>query len=248
MRNIVIGVRVVAAALLLSGCASEKNTGAEAVKRNTAAFERAMAANDFEAMTRLAAAHAGRMNAVECMGDAINPDWTPGFNARHTIRVLELLIKHGGDVNGRVSMGPRDTWYSTPLLRPALLLRRLDVARFLLEQGADPNASALLLGERESYHPILALFAGEGELESVRFLVENGADIEISDNRKRTALWLAADRNRFEVARFLVENGADVRTRDSENKTPADAAREKGHTRVYDYLKAQPPAVLNSIL
>ena len=46
--------------------------------------------------------------------------------------------------------------------------------------------------------------------DAVRFLVENGADVNLQTADRNTALHMAVFKNNLEIARFLCENGADV--------------------------------------
>ena len=47
----------------------------------------------------------------------------------------------------------------------------------------------------------------------VRFLVENGADVNARDEDDQTALHWAARKGHIDIVCFLVENGADVNAR-----------------------------------
>lgn len=49
-----------------------------------------------------------------------------------------------------------------------------------------------------------------GDLEKVRLLLENGADINSKDGHGQTALMNAAHTGQVELVRLLIENGADL--------------------------------------
>ena len=49
-----------------------------------------------------------------------------------------------------------------------------------------------------------------GDLEKVRLLLENGADINSKDGRGQTALMNAAHAGQVELIRLLIEKGADL--------------------------------------
>ena len=53
-----------------------------------------------------------------------------------------------------------------------------------------------------------------GDIEVVRILCENGAQLDIEDNNGNTALKIASRRDHYDIVRILCENGADVRNWD----------------------------------
>lgn len=56
--------------------------------------------------------------------------------------------------------------------------------------------------------------AARGDIESVKALLEKGADINAKDELGRSALLLVVSNNQTEMARLLIERGADANTRD----------------------------------
>ena len=91
------------------------------------------------------------------------------------------------------------------------------VKRYIAE-GADVNAP----DESLSISP-LAWSASYGQTEAARLLIQNGADVNIKDDKGSTPLHGAAVFGRAGVARLLVENGADLQVRNGDGGTPADA-------------------------
>ena len=79
---------------------------------------------------------------------------------------------------------------------------RLDVVKYLVENGADIHAQD---------DCALRWSAERGHLEVVRLLLENGADVHTRNNY---ALGWSAYYGNFEVVRLLLENGADVHAND----------------------------------
>src|SRR6266850_2782251 len=58
----------------------------------------------------------------------------------------------------------------------------------------------------------------------VRFLLEQGADVNACDYYGFTPLHLASRNGMLEVARLLVEHGADINAEDNEGMTPLKVA------------------------
>ena len=57
--------------------------------------------------------------------------------------------------------------------------------------------------------------AGQGDVETVTLLLEQGADVHATNSRGATFLIAAAYRNHLEVAEILIDAGADVNVQDN---------------------------------
>ena len=56
-------------------------------------------------------------------------------------------------------------------------------------------------------------------VDTVKYLLKNGADIEAKDNENLTAFVLAAKRGRTRTAELLLESGAELKSRDASRRT-----------------------------
>lgn len=103
--------------------------------------------------------------------------------------------------------------------------------------------------EDEKRQPTKSLHqaAADGDLEQVRLLLSQGADVNVKDQRGRAALHRAANTGHVEVARLLIEYGADVNIGDNLKRTPLEHAAVAGHTEVARLLidKGANPNALN---
>ncbi|CAF4840858.1 unnamed protein product, partial [Rotaria magnacalcarata] len=71
-------------------------------------------------------------------------------------------------------------------------------------------------------HTTLYCAARAGNIEAVLFLIEQGAEPDLSQREKRTALHAAAYYGHADVVRCLLENGANYRVKDQNNNTAED--------------------------
>jgi uncharacterized protein len=97
-----------------------------------------------------------------------------------------------------VSQASRETMKLTPLAS-ALAVQRNDIARTLIEHGADVNAK----GDNDVAP--LHTAAARGNLESATLLLEHGADINAVTTDGKTAITYAQEHNHSEMVRFLQE-------------------------------------------
>ncbi len=153
------------------------------------------------------------------------------------------------------------------LANGGLVCSGMEMVRFLVEHGADPNAqnndgnTALIYaaadGDMEMVRFLVELgadvnfrdrqgmsvllhAAADGDMEMVRFLVERGADLEVQNNNDlsgNTALINAVWHDEVEIVRLLVELGADVNAR-SGGRTALSIAKENGNQEIIDLLEA----------
>lgn len=87
------------------------------------------------------------------------------------------------------------------------------IAALLLDAGSDINM-------REwSFHPLTEACASvKQNRETIKFLIEKGADIEIQD-RSVTALMSVCWSGDVELAKFLVEKGANIESVNKDGET-----------------------------
>ena len=103
------------------------------------------------------------------------------------------------------------------------------LCRLLLEHGANPNIST-------EEGPILFKVAVSGNLEIVKVLVENEAEIDATNSEDRTALQGASNNGHKDVVAYLLENGADVHHGIGHGSTPIHLAASYGYTEIVQLL------------
>ena len=128
---------------------------------------------------------------------AYSPD---GFTALS----LAAFFGHAESVNTLLAAGApvnaasRETMKLTPLAS-ALAVERNDIARTLIDHGADVNAKA------ENDLTPLHTAAARGNLDSAKLLLEHGADINAISKDGKTPIAYAQERNHPEMVEFLQE-------------------------------------------
>jgi hypothetical protein len=82
-----------------------------------------------------------------------------------------------------------------------------------------------------------------GHFEAARYLLEHGADANLSNEQQETPLHQAADHNQADIAEALLQAGANPNLQQQEGETPLHLAACKGNLRVIEVLlkfKANP--------
>lgn len=173
--------------------------------------------------------------------------------AEGRLDTIRALIARGVPVDGT---GPEG---GTPLAS-AILAGQVEAARVLLESGAEPTSEAMQLAMRHDNWQILkALIEAGGnpdvrgqwdgrsllelatereDIETVRFLLEHGADPTGVTNRgplAQPALHYAAQHGLREIVELLLEHGADPRA-SWMGMRPRNFAEDAGHEEIADIL------------
>lgn len=156
--------------------------------------------------------------------------------------IVKLLVANGADLN-------QETTPRIPLVNVAAEVDNTDVLQYLLDHGADINATGTSIRAEFSREPprdrtpLMVAIAhhspAKGPSAAVKFLIEKGADLNAQDALGWTAIMLAAARGDLASVNALIEGGADVNIRSTDGRSPLDRARE---------LSQDPPVVLRALV
>ncbi len=91
--------------------------------------------------------------------------------------------------------------------------------------------------DEELHLPELVYWASLGELEEVKKSLENGSDVNTTDEEGYSALQAAAENGYLDVVEYLVVQGVDVGYKGE--YTALELAEMAGHTEIVNYLKVQ---------
>ena len=152
--------------------------------------------------------------------------------------LVELLIERGAKVRPHSSL----------LLRFAIWRGNAEILRLLLEAGIDVTQKTLLQGDIGDPHLVqmlesigarIEIDASEngwpsmvyvcrgdrgGNPKTVQDLLDQGADVNITNYKGQTALHCAAKAGFVEPVRILLSHGANVNARDRDGDTPLHTA------------------------
>ena len=143
-----------------------------------------------------------------------------GIANETTVKLLNILLDYGVDVNSKVSHG-------FPLLHAATLLDNLDVIKCLISRGANLN----LRFSRNLY-----VATQKMNVDIMRTLLEAGADVNIRDGNGRTALQILCTsidgpiKKALNYCEILLQHGSRLDIPNSTTSTPLVNAFDN-HTR-----------------
>ena len=125
-------------------------------------------------------------------------------------RVVELLQQHGA---------ARNTRGESNALCDAVRSGDLRAVKEQLAKGVDING-----GDREFGVTALSWAALLNDTEIAKFLIEEGADVNVRSRDGSTPLHSAAFLGRTEIAELLIQKGAEVNPKNYRDETPLDAS------------------------
>jgi ankyrin repeat protein len=162
-------------------------------------------------------------------GSDVNAELPNGQYPLHTaaeqgrIIMVKELLKHGAEIDRTTADG--DT-----AIDLALLNGRTQLAELLLAHGAALDPSALLLK---------AATAGVTDRDTIRFLIQHGADTEQRNADGDTPLLIAIRQDNHRLASHLVNQGADVNVLTATGISALSLARELNAHELISLLQRQ---------
>lgn len=121
---------------------------------------------------------------------------------------------------------------------------RLEILKRCILAGKHPDWLFFVAGK---IHTSLMYASREGDLESLRFLLKQGANPDIQDWSGNTALMLACLGGFFDLVKELHQQGANINLKDTGGTTAITMAASKEHWDIVKYL-AENDAELDKIL
>ena len=148
-----------------------------------------------------------------------------------SLAIVKYLVEKGADVNALDVKGET-------LLHKVCFFNEdpLEIVKYLVEKiKADVNAQTDSNADTSLHYASGGLNANNN-LELVKYLVDNKADVNSKNKSSDTPLHNSCRNNSFEIVNYLVNNKANLNAKDKDNKTPLEIASQKGHTEIVDFL------------
>lgn len=114
----------------------------------------------------------------------------------------------------------------------AIFFRHPELAKTLIDRGADVNAAAKNAFRVAPVHAAAAV----RDAATMTLLLERGADVNARQQLGYTALHTAAQLGDEIMLELLLAGGADPRVAGEDGKTPADLAATQGHSQIVKRL------------
>jgi len=111
----------------------------------------------------------------------------------------------------------------------ALQLNKTDIAKLLIEKGANVNSST------EPTPLYTAIMSGSSEM--ALLLIDKGAAIHFANNDGWTALHAACYQGKEDVVKVLIDKGAVINLMTNQGETPLSLANKQGKTSVATLLQ-----------
>ncbi|XP_031706904.1 ankyrin repeat domain-containing protein 53 [Anarrhichthys ocellatus] len=124
-----------------------------------------------------------------------------------------------------------------PELHEACLYGQLATVQLLVESRQEWVNSSDLQGRRP-VHMVLSSRSSADPSSCLTYLLEHGADVNVTTDSGRTPLHLAASEGLLDCTETLMRAGADVLAQDNMGHTPLDVARIWCRRKVARYLKS----------
>ncbi|GLA57796.1 hypothetical protein AtubIFM55763_003038 [Aspergillus tubingensis] len=141
--------------------------------------------------------------------------------AGRKLALVQLVVDAGADLNARGRFG-------FPL-RAATIANQLDIARYFLDKGVDPN-----LRDEELGDPLQAA-ASSGNLDMMLLLLSHNASVDGCGGHFSNALQAACFNGHEQAVRLLIDHGASLNHK-SRYRDALQAAVYGGHERIVEIL------------
>lgn len=130
------------------------------------------------------------------------------------------------------------SWYEVEEFCAAA--KRNDTAA--VQSMLDMNGPVLINSNDSAGDTALTWASWYGNLDTMKLLLDYGADINLRGVNGKTPLAWAAEAGRKEAVAMLLDRGADASIKDNDGNTPLEIARNRAHKDVVDLIDGRAAA------
>ena len=120
-----------------------------------------------------------------------------------------------------------------PAVALACVFGQLEAAKLLVAHGADIRAAA---SNGSGYNALTGAVAS-GHTEIVKWLLQNGADVNYRYGAGYSPLLTAAANGHVAIVKMFLAHGADRNATTNDGKTAAQLAADRNHPEILEYLR-----------
>ncbi|MBO7454124.1 MAG: ankyrin repeat domain-containing protein [Alphaproteobacteria bacterium] len=182
-----------------------------------------------------------RVNDIQKVKRLINKVWS---NKGQTVVRLLLVYKNKEpwsrealqnyldlqDQRVRNSINEQDADGNTPLNKITQWDRNIELIKYLVDQGADPN-----IKNKDGDTPLIKAVWWKS-IKVTKYLIDHGADVNSKNRWGDTVLTNVLEKNNNEIAKYLIDHGANVNLRDRWGDTILIKALEEDNDELVKYL------------
>ena len=138
---------------------------------------------------------------------------------------VQQLLDRGANIN-------KYEYLYEPPLHEAIRAKNLEMIKFLLKHGANPN-------QNSPQNSALHLAVRRGYIDIVQLLLEHGSDLNFQDSCGRTSLFIATEESDYDMIKFLLDRGVNTNIKDNyHNFTPKDWAVRSERKRLIELFES----------
>ena len=166
----------------------------------------------------------GKNGKVETQEDRM---WWSLHSQHQDTRVIKEALTSGADIEFI-----KDTTTKMTPLMSAIKNYKIDIAKYLIEAGADVNAKDKK-GKRPLHYVSIDYDRYNKQIGLAEALIEAGADVNAKDKKGNTPLHYVKNK---ELAEILIEAGANVNAKNKYGQTPLTMANIKNKLELVSYI------------
>jgi len=165
--------------------------------------------------------------------DAIQTKLIRAVNQRNLRAYQSILVRESGNPFlpfVHPAKGECSSWHT------AAMIGATDILAFILRTCSKDTVAVVDIREEGWNKTALHYAAWSGNVNTVRFLLVNGASTGLQTFDKQTPLHYAAEYGYVDVVKVLLEYGADVNVKNETSQTPAHLCAVFGNTVCFQIL------------